>query len=196
MRGMCVCDIKALSSHHNGVFDRREKEGLCLVTPHSVVNARHSCHSSLYALRQATGLSGIPLLSVCPRTALSLCIGSVCVSEAKEFAKHTRKNPKENANEARRRRGPLFDRISAHKRITLIGGGVEKKEGWKRIKKGRSWLRFDRKRETIRHVIKRREWKNLTVPANVSTKWTCRPNKAETRCAFWLTFTKGEHENP
>lgn len=70
----CVCDIKALSSHHNGVFDRREKEGLCLVTPHSVVNARHSCHSFLYALRQATGLSGIPLLSICPRTPLTMCV--------------------------------------------------------------------------------------------------------------------------
>lgn len=128
----CVCDIKALSSHHNGVFDRREKERLCLVTPHSVVNARHSCHSSLYALRQATGLSGIPLLSVCPRTALSLCIGSVCVREAKEFAKHTRKNPKKNANERRRRRGPVFDRLSAHKRIALIGG--RKKGRKKKVK--------------------------------------------------------------
>lgn len=103
------------------------------MTPHSVVNARHSCHSSLYALRQATGLSGIPLLSVCPRTALSLCIGSVCVSEAKEFAEHTRKDPKENANEWWRRRGPLFDRISAHKRITLIGG-TKKREYEKKIK--------------------------------------------------------------
>lgn len=142
----CVCDIKALSSHHNGVFDRREKERLCLVTPHSVVNARHSCHSSLYALRQATGLSGIPLLSVCPRTALSLCIGSVCVREAKEFAEHTPKNPKENANEPWRRRGPLFDRISAHKRIALIRGRQKKKEGkegkkkfkWKKLAEVRS----------------------------------------------------------
>lgn len=149
----CVCDIKALSSHHNGVFDRREKERLCLVTPHSVVNARHCCHSSLYALRQATGLSGIPLLSVCPRTALSLCISSVCVREAKEFAKHTRKNSKENANERWRRRSPLFDGISAHKGIALIG--VQKKGRKKKNESGRSWLRFDRKRQTIRHVAKR-----------------------------------------
>lgn len=81
----CVCDIKALSSRHNGVFDRREKGRLCLVTPHSVVNARHSCHSSLYALRQATGLSGIPLLSICPRTPLTIVCVSVCVSEEKSL---------------------------------------------------------------------------------------------------------------
>lgn len=84
----CVCDIKVLSSHHNGVFDRQENERLCLVTPHSVVNARHSCHSSLYALRQATGLSGIPLLSICPRTPLTMCV-SVCVTEEKKFVKQS-----------------------------------------------------------------------------------------------------------
>lgn len=36
----------------------------------------------------------------------------------------------------------------------------------------------------------------MTAPANASTKWTRRSNKAETRRVFWLTFTKGEHDNP
>lgn len=76
----CVCDLKALSLRYNGVFDKQLKGRLCLVTPHSVVNARHSCHSSLYALRQATGLSGIPLFSICLRTPLNMS-AAVCVSE-------------------------------------------------------------------------------------------------------------------
>lgn len=122
----CVRDIKVLSSHHNGVFDRQENERLCLVTPHSVVNARHSCHSSLYALRQATGLSGIPLLSIGPRTPLTMCV-SVCVTEGKKSLWSTVANTKENVNELWRRKDPLFGYISLLKRSTLAAAFKKKK---------------------------------------------------------------------
>lgn len=86
----CVCDIKALYSHHNGVFDGGRREGF-VWWHHTVlwmpgIAAIPLCMPST----RQRGLSGIPLHSVCPRTPLTHTL-HVCVWKwGPEFTEHCR----------------------------------------------------------------------------------------------------------
>lgn len=114
----CVCDIKALSSWHNGVFDRQEKGRLCLVTPHSVVNAQHCCHSSL-SVSSAGPQAYQGFLCFLSAHAHPSCVSVLSVCNWGEESVLQRSQHEENCNGLCRKTDPPLGFISRHKCINL-----------------------------------------------------------------------------